>query len=204
MDSPALLPLGVYFPGRFVVRLSVLPTARISYLRTVIRDSTSALIYNGELLNDAMTFAFYRIREFEIIVVVPSHAAVERWAQVTRDADAFQERIHFILNEDTARETARIRDMMLTKVERRPRPFRRLCSALDLWPARPAAGDAAPLRIDYPRADGPSRDPLPAAWASRAAAPRAVRVAGPAELIQEGDVGVRSPRPNSPSIEGES
>jgi hypothetical protein len=199
MDSSALIPLGVYFPGRFVVRLSVSPSARISYLRSVIRDSTSSFVYNGEILNDAMTFSFYRIRELETIVVVPAASELEKWAQMTRDADAFQERIQFILNEDTARETARIRDMMFTKLERRPRPFRRLCTSLDAWPARPPSATTR-LTIDYPRADGPSCEPLPAAWTGRPVSTRALHVAGPAEIIQEGEVVQRSPRPNIPSI----
>jgi hypothetical protein len=205
MDSHQVLPLGVYFPGRFVVRLSVSPTARISYLRSLIRDSTSSFVYNGEILNDAMTFAFYRIRELETIVVVPASSEVEKWAQLTRDADAFQERIQFILNEDTARETARIRDMMLTKVERRPRPFRRLCLSVDAWPTRPpSAIDAVPMKIDYAPAQGPSCDPLPAAWMPLSVSNRAIHVAGPAELIHEGEVVARSPRPNIPSMERES
>jgi hypothetical protein len=199
MTSAALFPLGVYFPGRFLLRVSVSPTARVSYLRSLIRDSTSSFVYNGVLLNDAMTFSFYRIRELETIVVVPIPTEIEKWAQLTQDADAFQERIQFILNEETARETARIRDLMLTKLERRPRPFRRLCASLDSWPSRsPSPTDGNPLQIHYPRADGPSCDPLPAAWMSLPVSRRAVHVAGPAELIQEGEAVGRPRRPNTP------
>jgi hypothetical protein len=204
MDSQSLLSLGVYLPGRFLVRVSVSSAARISSLRTLVGDPRSTFLYNGQILDDAMTFAFYRIRTMEAIVVVLSNSDVGRWVRQTQEFDSFQERIQLIMNDHTTREAARIRDLLFIKMERRVRPFRRLCDAAESWANRPSVSSSPPLTIDYPRPDRPSCDPLPAAWAPAPVARRAVHVVGPAELIGEGEAAPRSPRPNSPPIEEES
>jgi hypothetical protein len=126
-------------------------------------------IYNGQVLGDSMTFRSYRIKEKDTLVVVPggpSGTEADRWLSLTQDEEGFHEKVQFILREDTAREAARIRDVLMTKMERKPRPFRRLCTAVMAMPLPTVAGKKIDLNIDYAQLEEPSIDPLPIFWPS--------------------------------------
>jgi hypothetical protein len=133
----------------------------IADLRTLVRAGPSHFVHNGELLLESMPFSFYGIRDKDTIVVVPAPSPeVPRWRQITLDPGDLQERVDRILNQETARETARLRDLMRTRVERKQRQMGDLGSFLELENRE----KTPPLRIDYPVPEAPSCDPLPSAW----------------------------------------
>jgi hypothetical protein len=125
------------------------------------------LIFNGELLSDTATFDTYGIRSKDAIVAIPSNSETleaRRWLTITRDSDAFHEKIRFLLNENTAHESARIHDVVMNKIERRPRAFRRLCSTVDsIWSQHPSECSIA-SNVGYSPASAPSSAPLPFSW----------------------------------------
>jgi hypothetical protein len=106
-DSSSLLTVIVYIPGRFAVRLPISPVAQLSELRSHINLWRSSFVRNGQLLLDQITFSFYWIREMDVIFAVSgSNADAQKWTKVAEESATFQERIHFILKPETARELA--------------------------------------------------------------------------------------------------
>jgi hypothetical protein len=161
-SSSSLLTVIVYAPGRFAVKLPISPFAEVSELRSHINLGSSIFVWKGQLLLDRMTFAFYRICQMDVIVAVPGPVLeAEKWTKVTEEAEAFQERVHFILNAGTALELARLRDLRHLRADAQGIGLRRPTTA---WTGRAESPPSPPLTIDYRAPDHPSCDPLPAEW----------------------------------------
>jgi len=176
---PDRVSLVVYFPSRAVVRLSVNLAACVGGLRRVMGLDSCQFVLHGQLLSDALTFRFYNVKENDAIVVVPEQARgheVDKWVLLTSDVDAFREKIQFIANENTAREAAKIRDEFMTKMERKPRSFRRLCNAA-ASAGRPFVYKPIALNAEYDRPAAPATQALPVCWALDETAEESVRVA---------------------------
>jgi hypothetical protein len=158
--------LHVYCPGRCVAKVNVRPGARIQELHRLIPGDAVTFVSNGVVLVEKQTFSFYGIRERDIIVSVPCQPTdreMAKWIDLTRDCEAFSERIASIIDQGTSREAGRIRDFQITRMERKPRTFRRLTNNCQrpLLPLRPQKA----FRTILPeRADGPSIEPLPVFW----------------------------------------
>jgi hypothetical protein len=164
MAMPSSINLIVYSPHRFAARLTVSPLTMISELRSRFPIGSSHFVCNGEILMDTMTFAFYHIREMEVIVVVPgSVSEAQKWMPVTEDSDSLSEKVQFILNPRTSVEIARLKDLALAQEHRRPGPCRRIRSVSERAIAHPT--ESFPLKVDYPALDGPNCEPLPVGWA---------------------------------------
>jgi hypothetical protein len=111
-----------------------------------------------------MTFAASGFRNGDSIVALPVHTpgsicGRSQWINLTRDSESFNESLRWMLDPATAGESARLRDLQLMRLERRPRSMRRLCS-----PVLPEAD--SPPRTDSSTVLGlplksPSVDALP-------------------------------------------
>jgi hypothetical protein len=179
------LSLVLYWPGRFVVKVSVLATSRICDLRKLAAVGASEFLFNGEALSDSLPFSFYGIKDADVIVVVPvAPRAPDKWLQLTRDSESFHEQIQFILGEKTARETARIRDILFTKIEQRPRTYQRFCADIQTTLAKIFTAPVAALNTRYETPIAPSVDPLPATWAPAPARGQRRKLRTPRPIIR--------------------
>lgn len=164
MMAPTRVPLMVYVPCRFVVKLNLSLSDKVSDLRRVLKigNGQFSLIFQGQLLSDSMSLDAYHIKERDTIVAIPTskETEVDKWMTITKDVDTFHEKIHFMANEQTAREAGRIRDLIMTKIERKPRSFRKLCESVQSV-QRPIVPKSIDLVVDYPKLDGPCCEPLP-------------------------------------------
>ena len=130
-------------------------------------------MYSGMVITKNITFKSLGVKPGESIVLISSKSKsrscddeIQKWVQITQDMEAFNEKMQLILNEDNAREAARLWDVVLSKIERKPRSFRRLCLALSennkLRDAEEnEENESNQLSTDYTIPDYPSTDPLP-------------------------------------------
>jgi hypothetical protein len=188
--STLKISLHVYFPGRCVAQVSVVATAQIQELRRLPHSDSVTFVCNGVHLLDNQTFGFYDLRPKDIIVALPctpDNRDVPKWIALTHDSDAFGERIACIINQDISREAGRLRDFQLTKMERRPRTFRKLVA--NAGRKSPPPGRILETTVIAPQPDSPSRDPLPVGWAP---ARGQLIVGSPALLVKDEQmVGIR-------------
>lgn len=130
---------------------------------------TVAFIWNGDSLSETQTFRSYGIREKDVIVSVPSDANdLSKWVTLTRDSESFHDRIASVVDQGTAKEAARLRDFQITRMERKPRTYRKLVmnyeralmeSSVVSTPARKSATNLTEMRLE-----APSVEPLPIIW----------------------------------------
>ena len=170
----------IYVPCRYVVKLNVNPKAHISDLRRLLTLEQCQFVFQGQLLVEARTFQFYRIKNGDTLVVVQSPdlgVEVDKWLSITDDVDSFRDKMKSVLNEDAGKETARIRDMLMTKLERKPRTFRKLCVAVEALSQRTFRNKQIQLCTDFPAGDAPSVEPLPVSFTNDGVIEGAVGVA---------------------------
>lgn len=161
------VPIRAYFPSRSVVTIKVNLSVRVSDLRKLMHLESCCFIYQGQIMCERRPLHTYNIKEDEVIVVISDaqqSPELDKWLSVTSEADCFQDRIRFMVNDTTARETAKLRDMVMTKIERKPRSFRRLCNAVQALPKRQFYNRDIPLNLDYETPDAPSCAPVPVNW----------------------------------------
>ena len=159
----------IYHPCRYVVKLILNPKAHISDLRRLLPLEHCQFVFEGQLLVDTKTFQFYGIKTGDTLVVVQAAEMgleVDKWLSITDDVDGFRDKMKSVLNEGAGRETARIRDMLMTKLERKPRTFRKLCVAVENLAQRTFSGKNIELNTDFVTGDAPSDKPLPVNWGS--------------------------------------
>ncbi|KAH0789377.1 hypothetical protein GPJ56_006711 [Histomonas meleagridis] len=163
---PKKFPLLVYFPGRCVIKVSIYPTSAIANLKRLAPYDSVAFLYNGQYLIETFSFEFYGIKPRDVLVIVQSNQSGDfsKWLNLTRDTDTFSDRISSIINQKTSREAARIRDFQLIRMERKPRAFRKLCSAKMSRIGESAKSQQSTTNISYERPTMPSTEALPSFW----------------------------------------
>ncbi|OHT00732.1 hypothetical protein TRFO_32455 [Tritrichomonas foetus] len=169
--STRKIPIVIYLPSKYVVKLSVAPSAYVNELRRIITINNIDFVFNGTILSGNQTFRSAGLKSGDSIVVIfhksnsdKTYEELQKWLQITQDSESFNEKMQLILNEDNAREAARLRDVFLSKIERKPRSFRRLCLAVaenNKNKEREVQGNNFSLSIDYEKPEMPSCDPLP-------------------------------------------
>ena len=88
-------------------------------------------IYNQNILKMSCTFSFYGFQGNEIIIALPeSCATTSKWYTNSIENDSLDEKIRNLINTSTAIESVRIRDLQLSKMERKPKAFRKLLTSL--------------------------------------------------------------------------
>jgi hypothetical protein len=124
------------------------------------------LLCKGQILSLTESFGFYQISDNDAIVAMPLDSpgfGLARWLDVTRRPDSFNDWIRWLLEERTQHETARLRDLSVIRLERKPRQFRRWCSGFAS--SSRFAEDKTSLNAGYERTKSPSDLPLPVLWA---------------------------------------
>lgn len=209
------IPIIVYLPSKYVIKLSVFPNTRFCDLFRAIPSKDIFYVFNGTILSNNQTFNSAGIKAGDSIVLVFKNNAnhslfcnhcekgnsfkfiqkksdrsinkkydfdtdniddneeVRKWMRLTQDTETFNEKMRLIVNQDNARETARLKDIFLSKIERKPRYFRKLCLATkenqnlydntnSLFASKSSIEQInSSLIVDYPTNDEPSTEPLP-------------------------------------------
>jgi hypothetical protein len=121
-----------------------------------------AFVFKGQLLNEANTIDFYKLKSSDSIVAIPAHSdpcIAERWIAITRDCDAFSDSIKALINPGARQELLRLRDMRIATIEGRRRTFCRISSEQKC--ADLSHGDRTVV-TDKP--ETLSAEPLPVCW----------------------------------------
>jgi hypothetical protein len=166
-SSPSTIRLIIYYTNRSVVTVNVLPSSPVGDIRQMTRLRDWDLICNGQILSDAITFESYGICSKDTIIALPSTRAdteTRRWVAITRDSDAFHERLRLLMNEKTGNESARIHDVAMTKYERRPRAFRKLCVTAQSALNPTTSQISLPSMTGYEPASEPNCAAMPFSW----------------------------------------
>jgi len=120
------------------------------------------LMYNGIIMAGANTFSFYNVKDQSLIVAVPS-SNDSNWLRSHDVSQHIAEKVSYSSNPHTKKELCRISDLQLSKLERKPRTFRKIISmALQ----KGAENDIVQKSSEYclERPIVPSMDPLPVFW----------------------------------------
>ena len=169
MSHAGQLSIYLYIPGNCILKVRVSKSSPVSDLKKILRNEQAVFIYNGTMLDEKGTFQSYDLKDSEVIVALSSKYTsfeIERWMNATRDSDAFVEKIDGIVNQKTLRESARLRDFQLAKMERKPRAFRRLCATYRSFSESAISITSSDTTLSFNMPSSPSTDPLPIFWDS--------------------------------------
>lgn len=130
-------------------------------------DSPKKFIFNGSELLENQTFESYGISDGDSIIAVPADQkdtlfSTSQWLNLTRDNESFNDCMRWMLDPATSGEAARLRDLHLMKMERRPRVFMRMCASY--MQEEEENRGLKWTKKDYPIATEPMTDPLPFDW----------------------------------------
>jgi hypothetical protein len=124
-------------------------------------------VFKGLELVETNTFDDYGVREGDSIIALSqeessSFDSVNLWLSLTRDDEAFNECMKWMLNQDTAEEASRLRDVHMMRMEGMPRVFNKLCTRF-LDPENERVR-MPPTCLSYKSAKSPSEEALPVLW----------------------------------------
>lgn len=177
----------IYFPGYSfregqgrtsgcLAQVSVERTGKIEQLQPQIQTfmyiehpKRVSFIWNGIALMDTETFGSYGIQEKDIIVSIPADTNdSSKWLTLTRDSESFSDRIASVMDQSTAKEASRLRDFQITRMERKPRTYRRLITnyerAMTESPVTSRSTEKFVTKMPQFTLAAPSVDPLPIIW----------------------------------------
>jgi hypothetical protein len=167
--SVVLEPISVHIIVHWVCvkTVSTVPTANIASLKVLFPDCDTDFVFHGQLLNGKRTFDFYQLRSNDSIVAIPAKAdpkITEPWITITRDDDTFSDSIRMLVNPKAKSESMRLRDLRATRLENRPRVFRKFChEGLKLRPESEARSPDSQIVIPKEAKDI-SNESLPICW----------------------------------------
>ena len=120
--DPSRVELKICSPHQPVRLISARLSGQIKALQTLWPNSRKRFIYNGQELIESMTFNFYRIKEGDSIIALPADEAesvysTNQWLNLTRDSENFNDCMRWMLDQRTAGEAARLRDLHIMKME---------------------------------------------------------------------------------------
>jgi hypothetical protein len=124
-------------------------------------------LFNGAELIEAKTFEFYGIQNGDAIIALPAEvhdsiSLTSQWLSLTRDNDAFNESMRWMVDPRTSDEAARLRDLHLLRAEAKSRGFLRVPAAYLKELITLGANGRTETNWEAP--SEPSRDTLPALW----------------------------------------
>ncbi|EAY06505.1 hypothetical protein TVAG_257440 [Trichomonas vaginalis G3] len=169
-DSPPKFCIMVYNPGRWILKANVLSTATVNDILQLIPDRIVKFVHNGIELTDSFSLSMYGVKEGDVIFVLPETkngaSYTEKWASLTKDRDLFHDRVCSLIDPETAMEAARIRDLQMLRMERKPKVFRKISSVYKSDAPTKQKSKAPVNAVEPPKLNKPSAAPLPTFWAT--------------------------------------
>jgi hypothetical protein len=169
MHPPDRMIINLCRPSFPVKQASVIPFHKIICLTKLFPNQSVDFIWRGEILIQTMTFLFYQIAPLSSIVVLPdeiSHhqTALAQWLAVTRDSDAFNERIGFSVDPQSRIEASRLRDLRFWRAEKRGIPALGSIQLFNFNEPIASFQSDKKLNMDFEKPSIPSCEPLPNPW----------------------------------------
>ena len=175
VESDSRIELLVCSPHQPVRVISARVTGQISALQSLWPESPKRFIYNGNQLHETMTFNFYGIRDGDSIIALPKYQfndlKCSQWMCLSRDYDSFNEYMKWMVDPRTSDEAARIRDLHIMKMEKRPRAYIKM--RYPMFEENDSKTDTnaifqkiekTNLDLSQNKSDAPSEEPLPVLW----------------------------------------
>jgi hypothetical protein len=169
-STDSLVTFYVCFPEILVRRVRANPASRCSILCNLCPARRDRFIFNGEVLNLDSTLGSYGIRNFDTIVGVPEPDAqgnlptkVDYWRNVTKTSDSFGEFVKDLMTPSVRKESLRMRDLAMMKVESNPMRYRKMKQRYQGRPDQQSAGIVGESVVTA-NALQLSTEPLPILW----------------------------------------
>jgi hypothetical protein len=127
-------------------------------------------IYNGETLDPQCTFLSYGIKDSETVIALRGSvvdglrpSAMNHWQNITRSSDFFGEFVQSLMSPSSRKESLRMRDLAIMKLDSSPRRRRQLFQRAE------QNGKEEPFvcfgtSVISENADKLCTDPLPILW----------------------------------------
>ena len=165
------IPIVLYYPGKWAYKANVMPSARIGDLKKLLPDLKVNFVLNGVILNEEMSFGFYYVKANDVMIVVNKCDYANKknkFATYSNENESFTESVFNIINPKTSKESVRIRDIQLAKLDRKPKVFRKVVKTqLEYFNQSPAK-QCIPSIIPS-KSSVPSVEPLPCFWSKKKA-----------------------------------
>lgn len=157
-------------PKRSIKKVLVSNDAYVDELNTLFPHENKCFIYKGITLLHSIKLRSYGIKNMDHIVVIPESVMNSMndkslWMNVTKDQQDFNERMCLSTNPITRTEIARLKDLKLSKLELRRKPYTKLVTRCqnDLEShVQPSVEMVIPAKQSA--IDSPNSDPLPIFW----------------------------------------
>jgi hypothetical protein len=142
-------------PHQPVRVISAQRSGKIRELESLWPGRPKRFIFDGAELRGDMTFGSSGIRDGDSIIALPHESGdsvftTNQWLSLSRDSNEFNECVRWMLDTATAGEAARLRDLHLAKMERKPRIFMKMCS-----PFISEESEASSLNVPHTRYQSP-------------------------------------------------
>ena len=125
--SKKTIELILYTPKRPIQIVNVKLGSKIEVLNPMYGNTEHIFIYNGIELSTLRTFGSYGLSNQDLIIIIPKQAKqidyIQRWLNYTSESDEFAHKIRNMINPKTALEAARVNDIYISKLERKPKIF---------------------------------------------------------------------------------
>jgi hypothetical protein len=144
-------------------QIRVHPSTTIQEIKTYLPNPNCDILLGGCILHEQSSLESYSISNGAMLIAIATGAvhAQERWARMSSDQSAFEERMALLLNPKIAPEKARLRDLLLARLGQKPGVIAKLWAYYKEGEGCFKA-DAKTVVGDPP--SGPSCDPLPVPW----------------------------------------
>jgi hypothetical protein len=138
----------------------------ISELKQYLPNPDCDFLREGSILMESLPLAAYAIPDGAMLVAVSKGCvqSKDRWAHLTLDQEAFEERIGIATNPRLALESARLRDLRMRRTVDQRSASARLRILISEFESE-RQGSGAPTKLPDRTPDAPSCRPLPVWWA---------------------------------------
>lgn len=160
----------VYQPYIRIKRIKLDVDCHISILSRVFPQD-SIYIFNGQILEINKTFSDYQIiNDSTVVLITPLMLAddselVLKWSKKSKDFDALEERINFLICSSSREELARIKDIRIFNREMKRKNYSKFLESRDSSQRYiNEFQKEIKLKIKYQPAKEPSEDPFPIKW----------------------------------------
>lgn len=160
----------VCVPGSVIREIHVCPEIQVHDFKRYLPNPACELMYSGAVMLDGATLASYNVQSDDFIISIAKQGGRSvfnqqsiTWARLTKDNEAFTERMRCILNPNVANELARLKDLRILRLSERPGVISKLHQIYTVQQEKQAtAPENAMLVTD--ELNEPSISPLPVLW----------------------------------------
>lgn len=121
-------------------------------------------LYQGTILNPLHTFGSCGISDGDVLISLsnPTEVDLRKWSLITKDGETFAQSVGSMLNQNTAREMAKLRDLRFSKICQHPKFFNKFLSTFQEMNM-----DESSIKMNFnltSHQTAPSTDALPVFW----------------------------------------